>query len=377
MKILILTSNFYPELHPRAFRANELALDFVKKGHSVKVLNLRTIVDFNYNEYSKKTNIEIINLNLYKQENKINQVSKSKNNLFLVVKKYFRIILDYFIAGNLFFYSGKIKSQFKNANNIDLIISLSNPFMNHYAVSLAKIKYKLNNPVFIADSGDPFYGSQQNLRAPYFSFLERNTYKQFDYISIPAKESVSAYINLISIKKIKIIPQGFNLKKVKLHDYKKTKTHTFAYCGVFYKDIRNPNFFLDYLISLELDFRFDIYLRHEDSNITNLLSKHKIVLKEKLNIIYGTDRDVLLTKLSSVDFLVNIDNTTTNQIPSKLIDYAITKRPIFSCNSSNFDEMKFHNFLQGDYSKSLEIDLSQYDITGITTKFINLFKEAK
>lgn len=249
--------------------------------------------------------------------------------------------------------------------------------MNLLGLALFIRENKFPNTLYVADSGDPFYRSQQTKRAFYFYFLEKYVYKKFKYLSVPAEESVGAYSGLIEDFKIKIIPQGFNLEKVKLSKPKEQDKIVFAYSGVFYSDIRNPEFLFQALLNLDIDYQFDIYLREKEDFSTRLLKIYKELLGDKLNIKYGLIREDLLYELSSVDFLINIENRTSTQIPSKLIDYAITKRPIYSCNSENYKEEDFLRFLNRDYSSSKYVDASKYDIKIIAGKFINLLKRAE
>jgi len=375
MKILILTGTFYPELHPRAFRANELAINFAEKGHDVTVYNLRTIKKFDYQQYSDTYKIKIKNLDLYGQVGITREINNSHIGVLQKVIKLYRFVLDYFLSGRLFIYSKKIVNQLPLNDNWDLIISLSTPFMNHFALAIARRKIKSLNTVFIADSGDPFYRSKQTKRAPYFYFIEKFTYKQFDYLTIPSENAKNAYKGLISPQKIKIIPQGYKLNNIQLANYSESDTINFAYAGVFYHDIRNPKFLFDFLLTLKMNFHFYVYLRYEDPLISSLLKPYSIVLDGKITVIYGTERNKLLYELSKMDFLINIENTTSTQIPSKIIDYAITKRPIFSCSSKNFDKEKFIRFIHRDYNGELKIDLNFYDINNVTDKFLKLAKK--
>ena len=98
-------------------------------------------------------------------------------------------------------------------------------------------------------------------------------------------------------------------------------------------------------------------------------------LKAKTFIINSLDRDKLLYELSRMNFLVNISNLSNTQIPSKLIDYGITKRPIFDCNEENFDKTKLLDVLNGNYHDSLQIDISKYDIERVAQQFIDLYNE--
>ena len=125
-----------------------------------------------------------------------------------MVYKEVRLLIDYFLAGRLFLNAIKIKRNLKFTDDYDLLISLSTPFMNHLAISYVKKSFPNSKTLFVADSGDPFYRSQQTKRAPYFYFLEKYIYKQFDFLTVPAEASIEAYKGLIKYNKIKIIPQG-------------------------------------------------------------------------------------------------------------------------------------------------------------------------
>ena len=52
-----------------------------------------------------------------------------------------------------------------------------------------------------------------------------------------------------------------------------------------------------------------------------------------------------------MDFLINIKNDVTEQLPSKLIDYLLIDRPILDMDGNNLDQTKIDQFLDGNYSK--------------------------
>lgn len=92
-----------------------------------------------------------------------------------------------------------------------------------------------------------------------------------------------------------------------------------------------------------------------------------IVLREAL------PSERLIERSAAADFLINFDNTTSNATPSKLIDYAMTGRPILSFNDRTFDPDGFRAALRGDYRAQVRgIDLSQYDIRNVAAQFIDL-----
>lgn len=372
MKILILTGHFFPEIHPRSFRSNELACELSRKGHDVNVVSLRTIKFFDYAEYEKDNKIKISKLDLYKTELSAAIEKKNDNSFVIAIRRKFRFLVDYFFGGNLIFYSRKIQKKLPFSADYDLVIALSTPFMNLLGVALLKKNLKKNKTIFVADSGDPFYRSQQTRRAPYFYFLERFVYSHFDYLTIPDIAAKEAYDGLIETDKIKIIPQGFRMDNFVLPEFLTSDVISFAYCGVFYLDIRNPKFLLDRLLELKIPFKFELYLREKTPAVTLLLKKYEILLGDKLNINYGLTRKNMLAKLGEVDFLVNIENLTSTQIPSKLIDYSITKKPIFSCKASSFSEDIFDKFLNRDYSDSLKINSERFNIKLVANQFLDL-----
>lgn len=376
MKIAILTAVFHPELHPRAFRAYELAKEYAIQGHDVEVFLLTRIKGFDYEQLSQELHIKITLLPLYTRELGAENVFQQTHPLLRWIHWGYRWLLEYLLAGNLFAYSTRIANHLQQEmQQKDMVIALSTPFMN--LLGLAKYVHQLPNKtkkktVYIADSGDPFYYSQQTKRALYFKWVEKWVYRHFDYLSIPTSDAIPAYVPLIPREKIQIIPQAFNMRDVHLSPAPTGDVPTLAYAGVFYQDIRNPEFLLQHLCTLTEDFRFHVYLRHRDPHITSVLDKYQKQLGNKLIIHYSVKRTELLYQLSQCHFLINISNTTSTQLPSKLIDYGITKRPVYSFDKQSFNPQLFAAFMHGDYTHAMPIDIRPYDIEVVTKQFIEL-----
>jgi hypothetical protein len=87
-------------------------------------------------------------------------------------------------------------------------------------------------------------------------------------------------------------------------------------------------------------------------------------------------REELIYELSRMDFLLNIENVGSIQSPSKLIDYAITGRPVLSVNSNSLDQQKFRNFLSRDYTGQLNLtEVDNYRIEKVVGQFIKCYDE--
>ena len=374
MKIAILTAVFHPELHPRAFRAYELAKEYAIQGHDVEVFLLTRIKGFDYEQLSQELHIKITILPFYTRELGAENIFQQTNPLLRRIHWGYRWLLEYLLAGNLFAYSTRIAECLKHEmQQKDMVIALSTPFMNLLGLAKYVHNHKAQSKtIYIADSGDPFYYSQQTKRALYFKWIEKWVYRHFDYLSIPTSDAIPAYAPLIPKEKIQIIPQAFNMRDVHLSPAPTSDIPTFAYAGVFYQDIRNPEFLFKHLCTLTEDFRFHLYLRHRDPHITSVLDKYQKQLGEKLIIHYSVKRTDLLYRLSECHFLINISNTTSTQLPSKLIDYGITKRPVYSFDKQSFNPQVFAAFMHGDYTHAMPIDIRPYDIEVVTKQFLEL-----
>ena len=75
-----------------------------------------------------------------------------------------------------------------------------------------------------------------------------------------------------------------------------------------------------------------------------------------------------------MDFLINFDNNTTLNVPSKLIDYSITGRPVLNIKKE-FSAESVTNFLQGNYSDRMQLpDPICYHIRIVSGQFLELLK---
>ena len=72
-----------------------------------------------------------------------------------------------------------------------------------------------------------------------------------------------------------------------------------------------------------------------------------------------------------MDFLVNLDNGTHLNTPSKLIDYGLADRPILNINPLNPEKEIIMQFLAGDYSNQKRIEnLERYNIKQVASQFL-------
>jgi len=371
MKIVIISSFFYPVIQPRSFRATELAKEFSRQGHTVDVITMNTVEGFDYDSFEKEHNVHVCHLNIFKQDGTAKAAGTVAKQGAL--KSLFRFLVSYLLCGRMGIYMVQIYKALtgqKSLEDADVVIPLSTPFCIHWALS-RYIRKKGKRFVAIADSGDPFYHSKQWKIAIWFKHIEKAVYKRIDYLTIPTPNAIPSYSDLIPEEKIKIIPQGFDMRNVRLYQGPFGSRIRIAYAGVFYWDIRNPEFFFEYLENCPFDYELNLFLRYKDATLERVIEKYPN-LHARTVMEFNIPHDDLIYKLSSMHFLVNIENVSNTQMPSKLIDYGMTKRPILSCNEKNFEKPVADDFMNGRYDKSYPIRVQDYDIVNIAGKFLSL-----
>lgn len=362
MRILLVTNAFYPEISPRSFRATELAKEFSRQGHIVNVITKSR--DTDYAEFSENYGTTVQAWG----RSRFPKVPNWKHWPFSIIANAFSRLLIV-----LFEYPGiedmfKVKKELSQLEGYDLMISFAVPYPVHWGVAWARnSKHKISK-TWIADCGDPYMGDVLDSfrKLFYFGYLEKWFCNKADYISIPVESAKPAYYPEFH-EKIIIIPQGFSFELSK--DLKEIPNRTvpeFAYAGGFLKGARDPRPLLDYLVKVNRNFKFHIF-----TNQPELIENYKEILKEKLIISIFIPRDELMKRLSGMDFLVNFDNNTRLNVPSKLIDYAILDKPVLNIENT-IDYENVLAFLQGDYrNKMLLPDPEKYHISNISKSFID------
>ncbi|MDR0606115.1 MAG: hypothetical protein LBG80_17685 [Bacteroidales bacterium] len=369
MKILIVGKPFFPIISPRSFRTTELAKEFIRLGHEVTVC----VADngYSYDNFLKKYPIRIIFGG--KQNGFIDSMKSKSSNRHGLQYLFFRTAQK--ITNYLFEYPGfrgcsLIHKVLKNESNFDVLISIANPYSVHFAVCKAMKRNPQLAKRWISDCGDPFTGSPMGHHAFYWKYIEKWWAKATDFITIPIEEGKIAYHKECR-GKIRIIPQGFNFDEINLAEYHRNTIPTFAYAGAILRFHRDPSNFLNYLLTLQFDFKFIVYTRQFEYFV-----KCESLLGNKLECRSFIPREELLLELSKMDFLIDIKNESSLHKPSKLIDYALTKRPVLEISTAFKEQNNFDAFLKGDYSSAMEIkDISQYDIRNVANHFLSLASE--
>lgn len=365
-RILIVCKYFYPDLTPRSFRATELAKEFARRGHEVKVLfpNLNR----DYREFENNYNIKIKSLgNLQLKGISLSGTSwilffkRVLRRILLILFEYPDIQLMYLVARALI-----------NEKGYDLLISIAVPHPIHWGVARVwNTDYTIAKK-WIADCGDPFMLTRLDTfrKLFYFKYFEKDFCKKCNLISVPFDSMRNQFYEQYR-SKIVVIPQGFDFRNIK--KYQGGINHnkpTFIFAGTLIPGKRDLSSFFDFLNKVNEDFLFIVYTNQHD-----YFEKYRECMGTRLDVRDFVDRETLIFEMSKVDFLINVDSIYDNgfnieAIPSKLIDYTLAGRPILNLVSNQIDVRGISAFLKGDYSTARHIEIDRYDIRIVVDQFI-------
>jgi len=365
-KILIISRSFHPMNSPRSFRTTELAKEFARQGHDVTVLTPKKP---EHAAFEKKHGLVIEDLG----QPKWKAVKLTGKGILLKIKRALRrgmqIGLEYPNLEYYFKVKKALKRKQKKKEHYDLLISIAVPYPIHWGV--AAVWKKKNNmaKTWVADCGDPFMGQENDTfkHLFYFKYVEKWFCKKVDYLTVPVATAIPAYYPEFH-HKIKVISQGFNFEEVEVAPYQKNEIPHFAYAGGLIPGRRDPKDFLEFLVNYPKPYKFDIYTQQ-----THLVQSYADRSNGRIEIKDYIPRKELLFELSKLEFVVNFENAGQKQIPSKIIDYLIIKKPILSVNTFDFNKQVAEEFLVGNYKNGLHItDPEQYKIENVANAFFNL-----
>ena len=364
-KILIVSRSFYPMNSPRSFRTTELAKEFVQQGHQVTVLTHKD--DAVHIAFEKEFGLVVKDFGKLKW-NAIKVKGGKFENLFR--RLLIRFTIQFFEYPNVEL-MGLVKKALQKETGYDLLISIATPHPTHWGVAAVWNRQQKIATTWVADCGDPYMGRESNSFKPafYFRYVEKWFCKKADWLTVPTNSSIQAYYPEFR-EKIKVIPQGFNFDDYQFPISAKNNKPVFAYAGNFIPGLRDPTEFLAFLNGLEMDFEFRIYTL--TPYVVPSFAKNS---KGRIIICKTIPRIELLQELSTVDFVVNFENTGTGETPSKLIDYAIVKKPILPVKTGSLNKDLVLEFINGHYTNAQQVqNMDQYRIQKVCAQFIDLSK---
>lgn len=367
-RILIVSRSFFPQNWPRAFRTTELAKEFARQGHFVNVIVPKSEIHY---EFEKSHNIVITDLGKTKWRN----LDIRGNGVALVLRKAINRLANWLFEFPNIELVWMVSKSLKNLRNYDLLISIAYPYTIHWGVAKAWNYKNRIAKTWVADCGDPYIQNDNDRMKPpfYLGLVERWFLRKVDYVTVPNDVAIQYYYPEFR-NKIRIIPQGFRFEDINVYagDIPNDKV-IFGYAGMFIPGVRDPSEFLQFLNSLDSSYRFEFHVyTHHPKVVEPYISSSN----GRIKLMGVKPREIVLYELSKMHFVVNIENANGNQSPSKLIDYAIIKKPVLNIRYGSLNKEVVLQFLNQDFSNQKALpDSDIYRIENIVAAFIALIEE--
>lgn len=362
MRLLIVSYCFPPDMNPRAFRWGGLARYWVEEGHEIDVVcgpgrsantpaGLRVhSVGFSLSaavrgsqQPTKSSSGDLANPGRPPQPRLAFRVLKRLRDL--TWKQVYWP--DY--AGLWYFAAKRRVARLLAERSYDVAVTVSNPYTGHL---LGPVVRRLRPQTrWVADIGDAFSiapESPVNNRLLYAGRnrrLERRVFAEADCVTVTNEPMAADYGAAFPefTGKLRVVPPLFSVDDTSASaasPFPADGRKRLVFTGRLYRELRSPAALLttfQRLIerpehgALDLHF-FGTYdeCRHDFDAVQSLIGKRIFLHGE-------VPRSTALAAVRAADLLVNLGNTTRHQLPSKLVDYASTGKPIVNCSSRNDD----------------------------------------
>lgn len=363
MRILVITAWYYPFIHPRAHRWTCLAEYWAAQGHEVHVVCARRR-DAPAEALANGVRVHRTGFDSLKEifyywsgsttgRGRIGAEVRRPGPLERLLVWAYR-----FFWKNLFFPDDACLWYFParrrvrtllQACDFDAVVSVSLPFTEHLVGRHAKRRFP--GVRWLADIGDPFTLQAQ---PPNNTFLYGRISRQLELAVLENADSVvvtnagaaRAYREAFgaAAEHLAVIPPVWRRPSPAPADTAPVATgFRMGYFGALYAPVRTPDAFLDLLYQTRV-LRPDVFARLHVHFYGEIFPE----FFEKLNHAPGLhlhglrSREEAWAAMLDVDALLNIGNNTAYQLPSKVVDYLASGKPVV--HLSYVDEDPFLDF---------------------------------
>jgi len=367
MKILIICYCYPPNLGPRASRWSAIAEYWTVQGHQVHVISAGSSLGASSEEalngvhvhrvggaISNKLRGWLKNGTLQSTDDDIGPSDKepSRKNKFSGLGSLIKVIHDltwkklYWPESNCLWFFPARANALKLVARIpfDAVISTSTPYTGHLVGKAVKKAYP--DVPWIVDIGDPFSFGQPpwNNTGLYKGLNHRSEASVLhlaDSISVTVDSCKKAYGALFPgiEDKITVIPPLFS-GKISSHDdkHETKKSRRLVFTGSLYKDIRNPAYLLNLLTGVyEKSPETEVHFYGRLNDCADLFEPYLRKYPKNVFVHGLVSRERAADALEQADILINIANRTRHQLPSKLVDYMASGKPILNMVSIEDD----------------------------------------
>jgi len=239
----------------------------------------------------------------------------------------------------------------------DVLISVS-PYFTAHLVGMRVHKLFPRLP-WLVDIGDPFSYLEfetPNNRRLYKAFnyhKEQRVFQKADMICVTTQETRNRYADIFPdcTAKIHVVPPliSFSSSEIEQPDFFPSDSAIrLVYLGRLYADVRRPDFLLqlfDALLQTSIVNPLELHFFGDTRDVSDSFEHYNQLIGSNIFRHDPVDHKTAIRIMQDASLLVNIGNKSSYQLPSKVVEYACTGKPIL--NLSQIEEDSSCAFFRG------------------------------
>ncbi len=336
-RMLVISASYAPVLNARAFRWTALAEHFAGNGWEVEVVTM--LHPDAPAPSGPGPGVRVHRVGFGRVEGVRGRARSASASAFSLARRFWRAL--YWPDGDCVWYwpARRAAVDLVRERSPDAIVSVSPTFT---AVLAGRAAHQRSPAAkWIIDLGDPFSLETDipaNNRALYAALnarTERRAFGQAHAISVTTPLTARRYAEAFpeSAGKIHVVPPLLSIPSADAQPlFRPGAALRLVYVGTLYRRLREPGFMLQLFEALRTrnPGGCELHLFGDVQAFASMLNEWRSRLEGALQVHGAVPRETVARAVAGADILVNIGNTTRDQLPSKVVEYAASGRPILN-----------------------------------------------
>lgn len=384
MRILIINYYYPPVVDAHAYRWEQIARHWITQGHQVEVI---TSCVHGISNCSVDAGVSVTRVGLIARPTSLSSGSPAPPGLGAKLRAplvnilrplysslYWPDAMWHWIPSVLFEVIRRKSAKY------DLVVSYYPCIGAHLAAAAIKSWINVSELTWIADYGDPFSISKSmppnnfSLYSRLNKFIERRIARLADFLVFTNESTAAGYEATVSApEKVRVIPHlvdvgmiyagARELDRAAPSGAGPLRTTNLLYIGGFHRGIREPDLLFDLVRKLNLNSQHQYILKiYGPSNGFDLSPK------DCPQIIYCgmVERKTAIKLMRQADILINVDNKNCVMVPSKVVEYIGTGRPLINLGNEGVQHKALQRYVDSGYAISINgIELSTTELKSV------------
>lgn len=356
MNILFILDNLKSNCGANVGIALELVKSWKEKGHNISCIT-RQDKYRDISEDKKKLFDSVWTFYSDVDEVLIDLTSGKEWQESTSIKKALKVIISPYVLSRYYDkkYNGSrmvqkayanIIKEICDTNQFDAVIAVTEPFAIPMAMVDAKVKTNLFAIMFDSYSSNLSVSEkkkekarmqeQKLINACQKVFALDFVYDDMDYLDSNSKSKMVSF----SIPRVTHNTRSKNNNDIIMASGGKRNSEkvNFVYTGLFHETLRHPEYMMRLFSMLPDNYVLHVY----GGGCDTVLNKYKELMKDRLILHGWVGSDEIPCAIENGDILINLNNQKRNMLPSKLIEYIDTGKPILNiCKLEDCPSLKY------------------------------------